>query len=113
MHGVRQPGPSEVLASAPGGSDSMVSETLLPPPRRGMLGRKSQLGVHDEQPATDNAPTRAPTRTRRVIVATFPRPFPPAADTLRTLRVRLRTLRARRAARNHSCGKKAAAGRRD
>src|SRR5260370_5927714 len=82
MQGVRQLGPSEVLASAPGGSDSMVSETLVPPPTLDMLGRKSQLGVHDEQPATDSAPTRAPTRTTRgVIVALFPdqspRPSPP------------------------------------
>ena len=30
MQGVRQLGPSEVLASAPGGSDSIVSETLAP-----------------------------------------------------------------------------------
>src|SRR5215211_4269599 len=61
MQGVRQLGPIEVLASAPGGSDSIVSETLLPPER--LLGRKSQLGVHEPQPATDSVPASANTRT--------------------------------------------------
>src|SRR3954453_12832786 len=92
MQGVRQPGPSEVLASAPGGSDSMVSETLVPPPRPGMLGMKSQLGVHAEQPPTDTAPTSAQTRSRGVIAAVFPGLARPAATA--------RTLRARRSRRN-------------
>ena len=51
MQGVRQLGPSEVLASAPGGSDSIVSETLAPLVM--LLGRKFQLGVPDAQPADE------------------------------------------------------------
>src|SRR5437773_11922335 len=66
MHGVRQLGPMEVLASAPGGSDSMVSDTLAGPRRP--LGRKSQLGVHDAQPATDRVPTSAHTRIKGIML---------------------------------------------
>src|SRR3954466_16150275 len=71
MHGVRQLGPNEVLASAPGGSDSIVSETFGVPER--LLGRKSQLGVQDAQPATDKALASAHTRTTGVILELRPR----------------------------------------
>src|SRR5689334_19454603 len=63
MQGVRQLAPSEVFASAPGGSDSIVSETLGPLENDDMLGTQSQLGVQLEQPASNNAPATAPTRT--------------------------------------------------
>src|SRR5690348_12899410 len=59
MHGVRQLAPSEVFASAPGGSDSIVSETLAPRENDPMLGTQSQLGVQLEQPASSSAPATA------------------------------------------------------
>src|SRR3954452_12206542 len=62
MHGVRQLSPSEVFASAPGGSDSIVSETLAA--RIDMLGTQSQLGIELEHPATIRTPATALTRTR-------------------------------------------------
>src|SRR5205085_6140721 len=67
MQGVRQLGPMEVFASAPGGSDSIVSETLAPPER---LGRKSQLGAQDAQPAIERALATAHTRTRSLMLPT-------------------------------------------
>src|SRR3954451_10840026 len=72
MHGVRQAAPSEVLASAPGGSDSIVSETFAPLER--LLGMKSQLGVQELQPAASRALATAHTRTKGVIAVTSPRP---------------------------------------
>src|SRR5947209_13618931 len=71
MQGVRQLGPSEVLASAPGGSDSIVSETLAPPEK---LGTQSQLGVQEAQPATSRAQPMPHTRTTGIIVNLRPRP---------------------------------------
>src|SRR2546423_14936229 len=68
MHGVRQLGPMEVFASAPGGSDSMVSDTFALPMM--LLGRKSQLGVHEAQPATNRALATAHTRTIGIIFKT-------------------------------------------
>jgi hypothetical protein len=62
MQGVRQLAPFEVLASAPGGSDSMVSETFAPLDRPGMLGIQSQLQL--AQPPSRRAPDKAQTRQR-------------------------------------------------
>src|ERR1044072_711856 len=70
MQGVRQLAPVEVLASAPGGSDSMVSETLAPLDMLGMLGIQSQF--QPAQPPSKRTPDRALTRTRIDIV--LPRP---------------------------------------
>src|SRR3954469_1144448 len=74
MHGVRQLGPKDVFASAPGGSDSMVSEKLAPPVR--LPGTQSQLGVHEAQPATNRALATAHTRTIGIIFKTAS-PFAP------------------------------------
>src|SRR5215470_10238439 len=63
MQGVRQAGPSDVRASAPGGSDSIVSETLAPLVM--LLGRKFQLEVL--QPPASKAPPMAQTRTKDVM----------------------------------------------
>jgi hypothetical protein len=68
MQGVRQLGPIEVFASAPGGSDSIVSETFALPDR--LLGIHSQLGVHELQPASKRALATAHTRTKGVIFET-------------------------------------------
>src|ERR1051325_386345 len=76
MHGVRHVGPSEVLASAPGGSDSMVSETLAPLVR--LLGMKFQLvGAQEPQPAASRALATAHTRTKGLIALPSPRPRAP------------------------------------
>jgi hypothetical protein len=78
MQGVRQLAPSEVLASAPGGSDSIVSETFAPLERPDMLGMKSKLGP-ELQPVSNNALATAHTRTTGVITTaspTDPRPSP-------------------------------------
>src|SRR5262245_24229769 len=72
MQGVRQAAPSDVRASAPGGSDSIVSETLGPLVR--LLGRKSQLGVQELQPAASKTLATADTRTKGVIALPSPRP---------------------------------------
>jgi hypothetical protein len=78
MQGVRQLGPSEVLASAPGGSDSIVSETLAPLVM--LLGRKFQLGVPDAQPETSKALVTAQTRINSVIALYVPAPPRPRGD---------------------------------
>src|SRR5439155_5045574 len=70
MHGVRQAAPSEVLASAPGGSDSIVSETFAPLVR--LLGMKFQLGVQELQPAASRALATAHTRTKGLIALASP-----------------------------------------
>src|ERR1043165_4797897 len=72
MQGVRQVAPVEGLASAPGGSDSMVSDTLAPPPID-MLGIQSQL--QPAQPPSRRTPHKALTRTSIDIML----PRPPAA----------------------------------
>src|ERR1041384_5075673 len=72
MQGVRHAGPSEVRASAPGGSDSIVSETLGPLVR--VLGRKSQLGVQEAQPAASKALATAHRRNKGISVCPSPRP---------------------------------------
>jgi hypothetical protein len=69
MHGVRQLAPVEVRASAPGGSDSMVSETFA---LREKLGMKSQLGAQLAHPAVNSAPAMAHTRKTDVIADRFP-----------------------------------------
>src|SRR5262245_24525074 len=102
MQGVRQLAPSEVFASAPGGSDSMVSETFAALP---MLGTQSQLGVQLEQPASMNAPATAPTRTRPGI-RTITSPASPADRSVASLR-------ANAALGNVPCGQKAADARRE
>src|SRR5262245_53326113 len=71
MQGVRQVGPSDVRASAPGGSDSIVSETLGPLVRP--LGRKSQIGVQELQPAASKRLATAQTRTKGVMFTLRPR----------------------------------------
>jgi hypothetical protein len=58
-HGVLQPGPSEVLASAPGGDDSSWTCT------GGGVGRKASM-ENEEQPAR-LAPATAIAMTRRMI----------------------------------------------
>src|SRR5436305_15054598 len=78
MQGVRHAGPREVRASAPGGSDSIVSETFAPLVR--LLGRKSRLGVQDPQPAASKALPMAQTRTTGVMLL---RPPSPRARTIR------------------------------
>src|SRR5947199_885394 len=83
MQGVRQLGPREVFASAPGGSDSIVSDTLAPPMM--LLGRKSQLGVHDAQPATNRALATAHTRTIGIMFTTVS-PVAPGCPPARTIR---------------------------
>src|SRR3954464_5033727 len=79
MHGVRQAVPSEVLASAPGGSDSIVNETFAPLVR--LLGMKFQLGVQELQPAASRALAMAHTRTKGVIALASPA-RPRAAGTI-------------------------------
>src|SRR5262245_45689144 len=97
MQGVRQLAPSEVLASAPGGSDSMVSETFA---LLDMLGMKSQLGVQLPQPASASALATTHTRTIGVITTASPADTgrPPAA-----------TIRVPRLGCNIRCTAKAAA----
>src|SRR3989442_14932214 len=68
MHGVRQLGPREVFASAPGGSDSIVSAPFALPII--LLGIQSQLGVHEAQPATNRALATAHTRTIGIMFTT-------------------------------------------
>src|ERR1700752_111659 len=72
MHGVRQAVGRDVCASAPGGSDSIVSETLAPLVM--LLGRKFQLGVREVQLAASKALAMAQTRTKGVICTYVPRP---------------------------------------
>src|SRR5882724_1843581 len=78
MQGVRQLAPSEVFASAPGGSDSIVSETFAALLNDDMLGTQFQLGIQLEQPATISAPATALTRTsigmRTTMSPAIPRP---------------------------------------
>src|ERR1041384_7994304 len=84
MQGVRHDGPSDVVASAPGGSDSIVSETFGPLVR--LLGIKLQLlGAQEPQPAVSKALATAHTRTNGVIAL---RPRDPRARTIRGGRVR-------------------------
>ena len=66
---MRQLGPMEVFASAPGGSDSIVSETLAPPDR--LLGRKSQLGVQDAQEGFQDRPIELGVDARNELVPRF------------------------------------------
>src|ERR1043165_2892490 len=73
MQGVRQLAPVEVFASAPGGSDSMVSETFAPLDIPGMLGIQSQF--QPAQPPSTRTPDKAQTRAKPGIVL----PRPPAA----------------------------------
>src|ERR1043165_8089570 len=75
MQGVRQLAPSEVRASARGGSDSIVSETFGPLVR--LLGIQL-VGAQEPQPAASKALAIAHTRTNGII-ALRPR-GPPGAD---------------------------------
>src|ERR1041384_1695628 len=99
MQGVRQLGPSEVFASAPGGSDSIVNETFAPPERPGTLGIQSQLGVQEAQPARQSALAMAHTRTTGVISKLRPR----------SPRLPGRTIRGRRCGCNRGLPRSAAA----
>src|SRR5688572_2376272 len=103
MQGVRQLAPRDVCASAPGGSDSIVSETLGPPPppsdQLGMLG----IQLPPPQPETRRAPATAHTRTIGVIATPLPRPLPG--------RPPVGTIRVPRSGRNIWCTGKAAARR--
>src|SRR5436305_1722850 len=56
--GVRQLGPVDALASAPGGSDSTFRMLVTDP--EGTLKLKSQLGIQDPQPARSGVqPTKS------------------------------------------------------
>jgi hypothetical protein len=66
MQGVRQDGPSEVRASAPGGSDSIVSDTFAPVEKVEPSDPKFQLGIHAVlQPVSIAALATALTRIKR------------------------------------------------
>ena len=82
MQGVRHAGPIEVRASAPGGSDSIVSDTSAPrePPR-------SKLGIIDAQPASSVAPAMTLTRTKRNMTMYHPFGARPGGPPRRTLGV--------------------------